>query len=117
MSDTDDETTLTGVDAAAVLTETETFTGTVEIRGETIKIEVAEPTLGELDAIADETPEGDETEEVRAIIDRYLQRPDIDAGDVPMGVLMSLFEAMRDIWTQAGEFEAAQEEMPLSGNR
>jgi len=100
--------------AAAALTERATFEGTVEVDGQVLPIRVAEPQLGELEEIEEELPEdAEEVDAAREMIDRYLIRPEIDAGDLGLTRAMALFVAMRETWQQADAFDEARAEMPL----
>lgn len=101
-------------ETAAVLTDRATFDGEVEIDGQILPIRVREPELGELEAIEQELPDdAEEVDAAREMIDRYLIRPEIDAGDLGITRAMALFVAMRESWQQADAFEAATDEMPL----
>lgn len=108
MTDTDFD------DAAAALTERATFDGTVSLNGTTYPIRVQEPRLGELEAIEQDLPEdAEEVDAAREMVDRYLEKPDIDASNLGVTRAMTLFIGMRETWQQADAFEDAVEEMPL----
>lgn len=109
-------------ETAAVLTDRATFDGVVELNGQQLPIRVREPQLGELDAIEEDLPDdAEEVDAAREMIDRYLERPEIDAVDLGITRAMALFVGMRETWQQADAFEAATDEMPLdnegNGNR
>jgi len=105
-------------DAARALQTRDVLTGTFELRGEEYPLEAAEPTLDELEELEQSIEADDEIEEMRALIDRYLDAPDVDAGSIGVGKLRALFEGMTQAWNDMDEFEAAEEAMPVdSGNR
>jgi len=104
-------------DAARALESRETLRGSFEIGGESFPLEVREPTLGELDEL--ETELGDdagEEELVRELVDRYLEKPEIEATDTGISKLRPLFEGMQDAFQGGDAFDAAEEAMPMEGN-
>lgn len=101
-------------DAARALETRETLRGSVELGGEQYPIEVREPTLDELEDIEHGIgSDADEVEAIREMVDRYLEAPDIAAGDIGISSLRALFDAMRDAWEAGEAFEAAEDQMPL----
>jgi hypothetical protein len=105
-------------DAARALQTRDVLTGSFELRGEEYPLEAAEPTLDELEELEQSIEADGEVEEMRALIDRYLDAPDVDAGTIGVGKLRALFEGMTAAWNNMDNFEEAEEAMPVeSGNR
>jgi len=105
-------------DAARALETRDVLSGTFEISGEEYPLEAAEPTLDELEELEQATDADDEIEEMRALIDRYLDAPDVDAGNIGVGKLRALFKGMTESWNDMDEFDEAEEAMPVEqGNR
>lgn len=101
-------------DAAAALTERATFDGSVSVDGQDVPIRVREPELGELEEIeAGLSEDAEDVDVAREMIDRYLMRPDIDAGDLGITRALMLFAAMRDTWQQAEAIADARAELEL----
>jgi hypothetical protein len=105
-------------DTRRALESRDTLTGTFEIDGEEFPIELVEPTLDELEEIDEQIGEkGDESEAIRMMIDRFLERPAVNTEKVGISKLFAVFEGMRDCWQGDGQFEDARGEMPVeSGN-
>jgi len=105
-------------EAARALQTRDVLSGTFELRGEEYPLEAAEPTLDELEELEQNIEADGEIEEMRALIDRYLDAPDVDAGTIGVGKLRALFEGMTQAWNDMDEFDEAEEAMPVdSGNR
>lgn len=101
-------------EGAALLTDRATFEGTVQIDGATIPIEVDEPTLGELEEIEAGLPDdAEEVDVAREMIDKYLERPDIEATTLGITRALALFAGLQQTWQQADAFQDAKAEMEL----
>jgi hypothetical protein len=105
-------------DAARALETRDILGGSFTLRGEEYPLEAVEPTLNELEELEESIEADDEIEEMRALIDRYLEAPAVDAGNIGVGKLRALFEGMTTAWNNMDNFEEAEEAMPVeSGNR
>ena len=100
-------------DAARALQSRSKLQGTFELRNEEYPLETLEPTLDELEELEEETDAENEIEEMRALIGRYLEAPDVDAGSIGVGKLRALFDGMTNCWNDMQAFEDAEEAMPV----
>jgi hypothetical protein len=105
-------------DTRRALESRDKLEGTFEIDGREYPIELVEPTLDELEEIDEEIGDSaDESEAIKLMIDRYLERPAVNADEIGISKLFALFEGMRDTWQGTGQFEQARQEMPVeTGN-
>jgi hypothetical protein len=105
-------------DTRRALESRDTLTGTFEIDGREYPIELVEPTLDELEEIDEQIGENsDESEAIRMMIDRYLERPAVNADEIGISKLFAVFEGMRSTWQGNGQFDDARGEMPVeTGN-
>jgi hypothetical protein len=101
-------------ETARALTSRDELNGTCEINGDELPIRVAEPTIGELEAIEEEVgADGDETDAIREMVSRYLVAPEVSADDIGVSKLYALFDAMNATWQQGEVFDEAEEAMPV----
>ena len=106
-------TTNTLDDAARALESRTILEGAFELRGEEYPLQTLEPTLDELEELEQEIDAEDEVEEMRALIEKYLEAPDVNAGSIGVGKLRALFEGMTNCWNDMQAFEEAEEAMPV----
>lgn len=101
-------------ETARALTSRDELDGACEINGEAFPIRLREPTIGELEGVENEIgPDGDETDAIREMVDRYLVAPEVAADDIGVSKLFALFGAMRETWQQGDVFDDAEEAMPV----
>jgi hypothetical protein len=105
-------------DTRRALETRDKLTGTFELDGREYPIELIEPTLDELEEIDEEIgKKGDESDAIRMMIDKYLERPAVNADEIGVSKLFAVFEGMRETWQGESSFADAREQMPVdSGN-
>jgi|AKVG01.1.fsa_nt_gi hypothetical protein len=102
-------------DTRRALESRDTLTGTFEIDGQEFPIELVEPTLDELEEIDEQIGDsGDESEAIRLMIDKYLERPAVNPDEIGVSKLFAVFEGMRSTWQGDGQFDDARGEMPVN---
>jgi hypothetical protein len=105
---------------ADVLTSTETLEHEGTIGGQTITLVVQEPTMGELNAINEDLPEGaQEADLAYEMVDQFLEEPDVHPDDMGLTKMLAVFSEMQSAFQQSDTIQDAKAAMELDdeGNR
>lgn len=86
--------------------------------GEAYRLEVREPTIGEIERLERREQDGDlsEIDVVRELWDRYLVAPDLDPDDVGVSWVETITTGMYRAFGGGDEIEAALDELAVEGN-
>lgn len=106
---------LSGDEAAAFLTTSDTVTDVVEFGdGTNIEIVAEAPTNGELQHYDEQLRAGEVTE--GEVVDKFLVEPDVDVDAIPVDKLSQLLRGIQRAW-MGSDLVDAMEQLDAPGNR